>query len=64
MSGKWISIESHPGPRAIRRRERESSISGSMPTRTIDRLRRIERMAATVARRDVYWWTEQELAAA
>jgi hypothetical protein len=29
-----------------------------------DRLRRIERMAATVARRDVYWWTEQELAAA
>jgi trehalose-6-phosphate synthase len=29
-----------------------------------DRRRRIERMAATVARRDVYWWTEQELAAA
>ena len=29
-----------------------------------DRLRRIERMAAAVASRDVYWWTEQELAAA
>jgi len=29
-----------------------------------DRRRRIERMAAGVARRDVYWWTEQELAAA
>ncbi len=28
-----------------------------------DRRRRIERMAAAVARRDVYWWTEQELAA-
>jgi trehalose 6-phosphate synthase len=27
-----------------------------------DRRRRIERMAAAVARRDVYWWTEQELA--
>jgi trehalose-6-phosphate synthase len=26
------------------------------------RRRRIERMAAAVARRDVYWWTEQELA--
>jgi trehalose 6-phosphate synthase len=29
-----------------------------------DRRRRIERMAAAVARRDVYWWTEQELATA
>ena len=29
-----------------------------------DRRRRIERMAADVARHDVYWWTEQELAAA
>ena len=29
-----------------------------------ERRRRIERMAAAVARRDVYWWTEQELAAA
>jgi trehalose-6-phosphate synthase len=29
-----------------------------------DRRCRIERMAAGVARRDVYWWTEQELAAA
>jgi trehalose 6-phosphate synthase len=29
-----------------------------------DRRRRIERMAASVARRDVYWWIEQELAAA
>ena len=29
-----------------------------------DRRRRIERMAAAVARRDVYWWIEQELAAA
>jgi trehalose-6-phosphate synthase len=29
-----------------------------------DRRRRIERMAAAVARRDVYWWTEQELAGA
>jgi trehalose-6-phosphate synthase len=29
-----------------------------------DRRRRIERMAATVARRNVYWWTERELAAA
>ncbi len=27
-----------------------------------DRRRRIERMAAATARRDVYWWTEQELA--
>jgi trehalose 6-phosphate synthase len=27
-----------------------------------DRRRRIDRMAAAVARRDVYWWTEQELA--
>ena len=27
-----------------------------------DRRRRIERMAAAVARRDVHWWTEQELA--
>jgi trehalose 6-phosphate synthase len=29
-----------------------------------ERRGRIERMAAAVARRDVYWWTEQELAAA
>jgi len=29
-----------------------------------DRRRRIERMAAAVARHDVYWWTEQELATA
>jgi trehalose 6-phosphate synthase len=29
-----------------------------------DRRGRIERMAATVARRDVYWWTTQELGAA
>jgi trehalose 6-phosphate synthase len=28
-----------------------------------DRCHRLERMAATVARRDVYWWTDQELAA-
>ena len=27
-----------------------------------DRRRRIERMAATITRRDVHWWTEQELA--
>jgi trehalose 6-phosphate synthase len=27
-----------------------------------DRRRRIERMAAAVARRDIHWWTEQELA--
>ena len=29
-----------------------------------ERRHRIERLAAAVARRDVYWWTEQELAAA
>jgi hypothetical protein len=29
-----------------------------------DRRGRIERMAAAVARPDVYWWTKQELAAA
>jgi trehalose-6-phosphate synthase len=29
-----------------------------------ERRRRIERLAAAVGRRDVYWWTEQELAAA
>ena len=29
-----------------------------------DRRRRIKRMGAAVARRDVYWWIEQELAAA
>jgi trehalose-6-phosphate synthase len=29
-----------------------------------DRRRRIKRMAAAVARRDVYWWIEQELAPA
>jgi trehalose-6-phosphate synthase len=29
-----------------------------------DRRGRIERMAAAEARRDIYWWTEEELAAA
>jgi trehalose 6-phosphate synthase len=29
-----------------------------------DRRRRLERMAATVARHDIHWWTDQELAIA